>query len=242
MTATSTFKSALPPAAFALLACALLALAWRDVERVTGTEDAAMGDINDYAPFRAPGLEPAPDARPALAGLALFGEPASDDPQATPVAPPPVAADESALPESAAGYQLFGIIEADERERGRAILAGADGEQREYRVGDTMPDGAQVHAVRERAVLFERNGALERLALPAADAGDTGMANGNGMSPTPSLPNAAFPNMPGVPPRISIPGMNGRPSQLAPPMPVPPPEAVPAPIAEMPLESPPVNQ
>lgn len=244
MTATPTLKTVLPPAAFVLLAGLLLALAWGDLERWTRASGLPVNEAGTIAADVPEPSGPSTGARADLAGMALFGQAESTTPEAPPAALPPQVIDESALPESSAGYQLYGIIEADERERGRAILAGTDGEQREYRVGDTMPDGALVHAVRERAVVFERNGALERLALPSADTGDTGAmgtTRGGLMSPTPSLPNAGYPNMPGVP-RVAIPGMNGIPSQLAPPMPAAPPDAVPAPIAEMPLESPPVTQ
>lgn len=240
MNAPLTLKTVLPPVSFVLLAGLLLALAWGDVQRWNHVGNAPAAHVDAWATEVEATGSAMTGAKSELAGLTLFGQAAAEAVEAPPPAPPP-ALDESALPESAAGYQLFGIIEADQRERGRAILAGPDGEQREYRVGDTMPDGAQIHAVRERAVIFERNGALERLALPATDTGEAAMTGGGRMSPTPSLPNAGFPNVPGMP-RVAIPGFNGMPSQLAPPMPPAPPDEVPAPIAEMPLESPPVTQ
>jgi len=172
-----------------------------------------------------------PFPRTALADWALFGSPDAP-PQASSAPVAPVVFDEASLPDAAAGFRLFGVIEADDGSSARAILGVYDADQREYRVGDVAPDGARIHAVRARAVILERDGRLEQMRLPA-------FAGGQAAAPTPRRL---------VPPRLPGPGKPapmiysgdsppGAPPILPPDIVAPPPDAAPQPSAEMPLES-----
>lgn len=215
MSAPATLPKALPPALCALAGLLVAVVAWHDVQRMaSGARPGGAPATVATAAVDAP--PPGPDTRAGLPGLALFGQAATTAPPENVAPPVPVALDETRLPASEAGYQLFGLIEAERQDEARAILGSADGQQQEYRVGDTMPDGARVHAIRARAVLFERNGELERLALPEPDAGSAASAVGG------ALPN----NLPGRV-RVAVPGMNGMPSRFSMPRSVPPQAAVP---------------
>ncbi len=166
MSAVPMPRDQLAPIAFAAIGMAVLGLGWRDWQRLAALPPALP--VSAEMQIEAATAPPLSTARGTLERLPLFG--AQDEPAAAAPPPPPAPViDEATLPDSTAGYQLFGIIEATDQRAARAILGAADGEQREYRVGDAMPDGARVHAVRERAVIFERDGRLERLSLPAPE-------------------------------------------------------------------------
>lgn len=161
-------RNMLAPAVFVIVALGALAVGWRDWQRVANLPawraDPRPSTLDEPPPV-ANAVSPH-----TLAGLALFGTPDADDP-ATPTASDPSTVNEADLPPASADYQLFGIIEADVQGRARAILGTADGEQREYKIGDVMKDGIRLHAVRQGAVIFEREGRLERLALPRSGDG-----------------------------------------------------------------------
>lgn len=229
-----TLKDALPVTLFVIVAGFAGTLAWSDLQRLP--REAPSGDLAQM-PAPESSVTPATDtsARDALPELALFGTAEQSRDAATPApAPPPPTVDEAALPPSTAGYELFGIIEASDAASARAIIGTPDGQQQEYAVGDTMPDGARVHAIRERAVLFDRAGALERLALPALDSGDGG-ATASAATP-PGLPGAR---------RFRMPRLGNQPNRFAAPPPVIEPMAptdVPPPPPDVPMaDEPPLN-
>lgn len=114
-----------------------------------------------------PSLAP-PAAAPALAGelaaLQLFG--AAEQP-AAPVSVP-LASD---LP-----LTLTGLIapDAERGEGGRAILAGPDGVERSYGVGDSLPGEVTLEAVERDRVLVARGDEVLELRLPAVREGTAG--------------------------------------------------------------------
>lgn len=243
MTASVMLPAAVPIALCALAAAFSAWLAWHDVERMAAAPRAAATEASPTT--SAPPVAPATGGSASLPGLPLFGTAEQPDETVTPAPEVRVEPDESQLPASTAGYQLFGLIEADRPAEARAILGGADGQQQEYRIGDAMPDGARVHAIRARAVLFERNGALERLALPELELGD---APGPG-SPAPpaALPGRVRPMIPGMngmPSRLGMPGARPAPMPMPVPdeVPPPPPEISPEVSPDMPMEPEPVAQ
>ena len=230
MTTVSKLKSTLPPAAFAVLGMGVLMLGWHDLQRLGHVGPAPVA-ISAGAGEPSTAQNPITAQRPPLDQFALFGTAAAPASETTPAPVVPVI-DESVLPDSSAGYQLYGIIEADRPADARAILGTSDGDQHEYRVGDDMPDGARVHAVRERAVIFERDGALERLALPAAESsGAAGARSPVSFAPG-RLPGAAGRAM--RPPARFV-----RPYDNPPPAPIAPmaPTEVPPPPPDQPPES-----
>jgi len=215
----SLTRNAFAPAVFAIVVTAAFAVGWRDWQRLaSGPEYAITRDRT-----AAPGAMPhAPDTpRPDFAHVAPFGTPAAPG-TAAPEPPIPHPRDETALPPPQADYRLFGIIEAGDPARTRAILSIGNDGQDEYRVGDTMPDGARIHAVRERAVIFEHDGRLERLALPAPDTDGGGPSLGS--DELPQEPVGATPPSSPAPPGIAPPPILEAPMA---PTEVPPPSVPP---------------
>lgn len=130
-------------------------------------------------PPPAPVPAAAPVAAPAtsLARWHLFGNPA-----------PAVDARglaESA-PETALALVLHGVLAGADPAHGVAIIADAQGDERSYAVGATLPGNATLEAVYADRVALRRNGALESLRLrPPEDA-----------AAAPAAANAAAPRMP----------------------------------------------
>ena len=104
-----------------------------------------------------------------LPEVPLFGSAAAVEAANIDAHAPPV--DEARLPEASAGFRIFGLIDAAQPARARAILGISDAEQREYRVGEETPDGARLHAIRPRALVLERDGRLELVKLPETSTG-----------------------------------------------------------------------
>jgi len=168
----TSFASALSATAF-VTACALaLSVSWEDWRRYADL--VSVGVIPAAATASSNESQAASAAQRALAlarlpEVALFGSPAAPDADATQAEAQP--ADEAELPEASASFRIFGLIDATQAGRARAILGSSDADQREYRVGDEAPDGARVHAIRPRALVLERDGRLELVKLPEANSG-----------------------------------------------------------------------
>jgi len=162
--------TALSATTFVALCGVAIAVAWAGWRRHVDLVSPGALPTTATAPSGESPAASAAQRAMALARLpevALFGSPAAPDaPQA--VAQP---ADEAELPEAAASFQIFGLIDATQAGRARAILGSSDADQREYRVGDEAPDGARVHAIRPRALVLERDGRLELVKLPEAGSG-----------------------------------------------------------------------
>jgi len=231
MSEVRTLKSLLPIVALMLACSAAAGVAWRDFQRLAGSRPAATAAALPVAGEESAATQVAapPAMHRVLADWALFGTPPSAAPEVAPP-PAPLVADE-ALPDSAAAFQLFGLIEADADVSARAILGTSDADQQEYRVGDPAPDGSKIHAIRARAIILERNGQLEQMKLPDAGAG----------GPMPDAAPKRF-----IPRRVLNTGaFTPRDSPLmAMPdaIPVPPPDAAPPPIVEAPMENGPALQ
>jgi len=182
-------RLSLAPLAFAVVTTTVAVLVWHDWRRFADSPPAVAASVVP-APDAAARV-PTTTARTVIDRLPLFGT-IMNSAVVTAMPPSAPTVDNTTLPESTAGYQLFGIVEADVASAARAIVGTPDGEQCEYRVGDTMPDGAKVHAVRERAVIFERDAQLERLQFPVA--AQTGTADAVGVSTMP-LPGSDAPGI-----------------------------------------------
>jgi general secretion pathway protein C len=96
----------------------------------------------------------------SLLGSHLFGEAAN--------APAPVPAAVLDAPETTLSLTLKGILSREGDANGGAIISTNRGEDRAYRVGQTIEgaDGATLHSVYADRVLLDRNGRLETLRLP----------------------------------------------------------------------------
>jgi general secretion pathway protein C len=146
-----------PPAVTALLvigiAYQLSTLTWMLVPGVTPTVAPPPSPAGDAAGA------PAPDFG-VLASSHLFGEAAQ---RTTPVMTAVVDA-----PETTLSLALKGILSHEEDPNGGAIISSNRGEDRAYRVGQTIEgaDGATLHSVYADRVLLDRSGRLETLRLP----------------------------------------------------------------------------
>lgn len=96
----------------------------------------------------------------ALVDLHLFGE-ASEEPEQ--VVDTPVN-----VPKTNLSLTLRGIVaeSSEEEDAGLALIADGRGENKLYRIGDTVPGNAKLHAVEEDRVLLNRSGRIEALSLP----------------------------------------------------------------------------
>jgi len=135
-------------------------------------------------PAAAP-LPPAPAAATgtatdpaAIAGWHLFGTPGAAASAGTAA---PETPEITAAPESTSGLVLTGVAAAGDRQRGRAIIATADGREHKYAVGDALPGDASLHAIEPRRVIIRRAGRYESLSLreePGADSAGPRAADG----------------------------------------------------------------
>jgi general secretion pathway protein C len=119
----------------------------------------------------------------ALLDSHLFGE--SEAQPTAPVVPAVLDA-----PDTTLSLTLKGILSKEGDTDGGAIISSNRGEDRAYRVGQTVDnaDGATLHSVYSDRVLLNRNGQLETLRLPKEL-----MTSAPAMALAPPLPRAAAP-------------------------------------------------
>lgn len=139
----------------ALLAWNLAHLTWRLVPVEKG--DTFIASMSPSSPASA---EPQKKTYSLLqvASLHLFG-----DATAVPVeqAQAPISA-----PETALNLTLKGLIAVDQQEQALAIIAQGRGDEQAYRVGDSVPGGAELHEILADRVILKRGGRFETLTLP----------------------------------------------------------------------------
>ncbi len=124
-------------------------------------------------------------AASSLADLHLFGEAKEQEP-----------APDTALtaPETQLKLTLSGVLSANDKLTARAIIAGPDGEQKPYAVGDTLPGNATLHQILVDRVILKSGGRYETLRLPedsngsAPSQGMIGVANVAGPVAMPGNP------------------------------------------------------
>lgn len=75
----------------------------------------------------------------------------------------------SALPSSQAPLKLIGVSSAQPADQSQAIIAGIDGTESVYQIGQTLPTGAILKQVLEDSVVIEQNGHQERLSMPKSE-------------------------------------------------------------------------
>lgn len=107
------------------------------------------------APAPAPMLPGAAEAPVSIARWHLFGQ-----------AMAPTRLQDVEAPETALRLFLRGTVSADAEREGVAIIADAEGGERAYRVGETLPGGARLDAIQAGRVLIDRGGVQEQLSLP----------------------------------------------------------------------------
>lgn len=163
-------------AACALLAlvivCQLARLAWLFVP----ADDASLA-----APLRSAGTAPAAPAV-AVSKWHLFGAP-----------PPRTAAAGPGAPMTTLALSLRGTLAESDPRSGLAVIAGADGSERAWRVGDEVAPGVTLDEVHADRVILRHGGVQEVLVLerhaapaPAVKPGPAGAPLRNTASGTPA--------------------------------------------------------
>ncbi len=125
-----------------------------------------------------------------LADLHLFGEAKEQE-----------SAPDAALtaPETQLKLTLSGVLSADDKLTARAIIAGPDGEEKPYALGDTLPGNATLHQILVDRVILKSGGHYETLRLPE---------DSNGVAPAPAPGMTGMANVP-VPTAMPVgPGAN----------------------------------
>ena len=77
--------------------------------------------------------------------------------------------DESAIKKTMLDIELLGILFAPDINASDVILRSAGGEERNYRLEDTLPGGAVIKRILVDGIILEYQGALERLNFAKSD-------------------------------------------------------------------------
>lgn len=148
-------RQLLPRDLYFWLKALLLALVAVQAARLTWTVLTPLGPIGRWLPA-------APPTIPVSAQLALlstFDPFAAQQAQAGAAAPAP----------AVSGFTLFGTRMSLGGGPGSAILAGADGIQNSYAIGDEVAPGVRLRSVGFDFVMLGGNGSEQRLAMEGAD-------------------------------------------------------------------------
>ncbi len=87
---------------------------------------------------------------------------------------------------------LRGVVASEDPRLAAALIADASGRERTYRVGERLPGGAELVAVRPREVVLRRGGRLETLRLPRqGPEGTSATASGGAAPPSAAAPRPA---------------------------------------------------
>ncbi len=116
-----------------------------------------------------------------LADLHLFGAAKEQDKETTPDS-------ELAAPETQLKLNLSGVLAATDKRTARAIIAGPDGEEKPYAIGDTLPGNATLHQILTDRVILKRGGHYETLRLPEDSNGTASTAGTGGLASLPGSP------------------------------------------------------
>jgi general secretion pathway protein C len=167
-------RQLLPRDVYFWLKALLLALVAVQLARLAWTLLTPLGPVGRWLP-------PAPPTIPATAQLALFStfDPfAAAQAQASGAAPAP----------TVSGFTLFGTRMSFGGAPGSAIIAGVDGVQNSFLIGDEVAPGVRLQSVGFDFVLLGGNGAEQRLAMEGADPPATAAPSsaGTGLALTPA--------------------------------------------------------
>lgn len=178
-----TARQLLPRDVTFWLKAVLLALVAVQLARLVWALATPLGPVGRWLP-------PVPTALPEAAQLALLS---TFDPFAA-----MTTATGAATPAAATGLILFGTRMSLGGAPGSAIIAGADGVQMSYTVGDEVAPGLRLLSVGFDFVLIGSNGSEQRLAMEGADppaagaAGIAGAASPSAITPEAIRANLAF--------------------------------------------------
>jgi general secretion pathway protein C len=154
----------------------VLFIAWSLARLTWSLWPMPQSEISPLPPLaQSSGKDPA-DAATRLAELHLFGE--AKEQELSP---------DTALtaPETQLKLTLSGLLSADDKLTARAIIAGPDGEEKPYAVGDTLPGNATLHQILVDRVILKSGGKFETLRLPEDSSGVAPTPGMAGMVPVP---------------------------------------------------------
>lgn len=97
------------------------------------------------------------DAFKSILNASLFGIYVSND------------LNENSVKKSMLDVTLVGILFADKINDSQVIIRAAGGEEKTYRIGDSIPGDAMIKRIMANGVLVEHHGALESLSLPRSE-------------------------------------------------------------------------
>lgn len=90
-----------------------------------------------------------------------------------------------ALPDTRLGLMLRGLLASTDPKYSLAIVADPAGQESYYKVGDSLPGGAELHEIHADRIVLQRAGQYETLRLPKEGV-DLQSNSGGMMSPPPS--------------------------------------------------------
>lgn len=172
-----TARQLLPRDLYFWMKAVLLALIAIQAARLTWTILTPLGPVGRWLPA-------APPAIPETAQLALLS---TFDPFSTQATP----ASAAAAPTLATGLTLFGTRMSMGGAPGSAIIAGSDGVQNSYSVGDEVAPGLRLLSVAFDFVLIGANGSEQKLVMEGADNPAQAVSPGSTPAPAPSTTGPA---------------------------------------------------
>lgn len=76
---------------------------------------------------------------------------------------------ENNVKKSVLNVTIAGILLGDKPENSQVIVRSESGEEKSYKMGDTLPGDAVIERIMATGILVKRNGALESLSFPKND-------------------------------------------------------------------------
>ncbi len=131
------------------LAALIVWQGWQLIAPLTDNRRELVSEQGEVAVTSSAGVEVGSSSR-----WHLFGQRSSAGPAVAPI-----------VPKSNLRLALRGTITGPQPDRGRAIIADADGQEYAYEVGDELPGGANLHEVYRDRVVLRRGARLETLEL-----------------------------------------------------------------------------
>jgi general secretion pathway protein C len=181
-------RQLLPRDVYFWLKAVLLALVAVQAARLIWILVTPIGPVGRWLP-------PAPPIIPATAQLALFST-------FDPFAAAPSQASAAAPAQAVSGLTLFGTRMSLGGAPGSAIIAGADGVQNSFSVGDEVAPGARLLSVGFDFVLVGGNGSEQRLAMEGADPPAAAVTAATSSASSLALTPAAIRNNVALAPRL----------------------------------------
>jgi len=73
---------------------------------------------------------------------------------------------ETEIRQSKLNVEIVGIMYASDKKQSQVLILDANGEEKPYLLGDTLPGGAEIKQISKNRIVVLHNGELESLSLP----------------------------------------------------------------------------